>query len=326
MSQNLIRRLLGPAVRRPSEVMRSAVGAGIAVAAVGLLSRLITRGSLEQGLLIAPPVVASAVVVFAVPASPLAQPRAVIGGNVLSALVGVSCGLLIPHAMAAGPVAAGLAIAAMLLFGCLHPPGAAVAFVAASAPGTIGWDYAAVPIGLGSALLCLAGAIYAPLVGRGYPHSPPTLGGAEPVKARESAPVISAIAETTCGAVMSAELVFVNPQMDAETALRVLTEHGLRTAPVVDAGRRVLGLVRRAELLLEVEREATEGAGAGRAVAALVDPEISTVQPQTPLAEVLPLLAGGTHQVLVIDDKGAAVGVITQTDALAALLRTGAGE
>jgi CBS domain-containing membrane protein len=272
--------------------------------------------------------VASAVVVFAVPASPLAQPRAVVGGNVISALIGVACGLLIPHAWAAGPVAAALAIAAMLVLGCLHPPGAAVAFVAAAAQGQIGWDYALTPIGLGSALLCLAGAIYAPLVGRVYPHKPPTLGAmglATPEPATPMAAGAGVLAGVNCGAVMTAELIFLTPQMDAETALKVLTDHALRSAPVLGEGRRVLGLARRAELLLEVERDATEGAGAGRSVGALADPDIAAVTRETPLAQVLPMLAsGGAHEVVVVDGAGAAVGVITQTDVLKAVLK-GAG-
>ncbi len=304
MASNLLTRLLGPTQRRPGEVARSAVGAGLAVLAVGFASRALVGGGSLAELLIAPPVVASAVVVFAVPASPLAQPRAVIGGNVLSALIGVGCGLLIPHAWAAGPVAAALAIAAMLVLGCLHPPGAAVAFVAAASQGQIGWDYAVTPIGLGSALLCLAGA---------------------PAKAATPARAgTGMLAGVSCGSVMMAELCYVTPQMDAETALKVLTDHALRSAPVLDEERRVLGLARRAELLLEIERDATEGAGAGRSVGELADPEIVTVTRETPLAEVLPILAGGgAHEVVVVDDAGAAVGVITQTDALKALLREG---
>jgi CBS domain-containing membrane protein len=56
-----------------------------------VLGRLFVGGGdlLTHPLLVAP-IGASAVLVFAVPASPLAQPRAVIGGNVVSALVGIT--------------------------------------------------------------------------------------------------------------------------------------------------------------------------------------------------------------------------------------------
>lgn len=59
------------------------------------------------------PIGASSVLVFAVPASPLAKPWAVIMGNVLSATVGVLVSLLLlPQILAAG-LAVGLAILLM---------------------------------------------------------------------------------------------------------------------------------------------------------------------------------------------------------------------
>lgn len=317
MSSSLLRRLL-PTPRRPSEILRSSLGAGLGLAAVGLLAKALT-GQVNVPLLIAPPIAASAVLVFAIPASPLAQPRAVIGGNMLAALVGVGCGLLIPQAAVAGPAAAGLAIAAMLLLGCLHPPAAAVAFVAAMSSNSLGWVYALVPIGLCSSLLCLAGALWAPLVGRVYPHPPPA---DLPHPEAETPPErVAALSGATCGEAMSPALYFVDPQMEAEQALQVLNDHALRTAPVLAADGHVLGLVRRAELVLEMEREATEGAGAGRTVGELLDPEIETAALDAPLASLLPVLAHGADEVVVVDAAGAAKGVITQSDLLAAIWR-----
>ena len=66
-----------------------------------------------------------AVLLFAAPASPLAQPWSVVGGNTLSTLVGVACVLLIPDPVAAAAVAVALAIAVMFALRCLHPPGGA---------------------------------------------------------------------------------------------------------------------------------------------------------------------------------------------------------
>ncbi|OJU07588.1 MAG: hypothetical protein BGN86_04900 [Caulobacterales bacterium 68-7] len=152
-----------------------------------------------------------------------------------------------------------------------------------------------------------------------YPHAPPSLATPEPVRKVAAATDGGgdALAGVTCGEVMTAKLFYVTPTMDAEAALQVLTEHALRTAPVLDEKRRVLGLVSRAELLLEAEREATEGAGAGRSIGELADQHLALVKADTPLSEVLPLLAtGAAHEALVVDAEGAAVGVITQTDVL----------
>jgi len=44
------------------------------------------------------PLGASSVLVFAVPASPLAQPWSVVGGNCVSALVGIAAAMAIPNA------------------------------------------------------------------------------------------------------------------------------------------------------------------------------------------------------------------------------------
>ena len=67
------------------------------------------------------------------PASPLAQPWSVIGGNVISGLVGVACVRWLGHALPL-PLLAGLAcgasIAVMFALRCLHPPGGAVALTA----------------------------------------------------------------------------------------------------------------------------------------------------------------------------------------------------
>ena len=73
---------------------------------------------------LAAPIGASAVLLFAVPSSPLAQPWPVIGGNTISALVGIAVARLIPDPMIAAGVAAGLAIGATMT-GALTRPGVA---------------------------------------------------------------------------------------------------------------------------------------------------------------------------------------------------------
>lgn len=55
---------------------------------------------------------------------PLAQPWSIVGGNVLSALIGVTVGMLVPDAALACGLAAALAIAGMYFLRCLHPPAA----------------------------------------------------------------------------------------------------------------------------------------------------------------------------------------------------------
>ena len=81
---------------------------------------------------------ASAVLVFGMPSSPLAQPWPVLGGSTLSALVGAVCSAFIPDPALAGAVAVGLAIALMVPLRCLHPPAGALALLLVLTSGWIG--------------------------------------------------------------------------------------------------------------------------------------------------------------------------------------------
>ena len=115
---------------------------------------------------------ASALLVFALPQSPLAQPWAVIGGNTLSALVGISCAHLtdLPITVALA-LAASLAILGMFILRCLHPPAAAVALIAVLGH-VMHYRYAFFPVMVDSILLIMAGAIYSNLTGKPYPNRP----------------------------------------------------------------------------------------------------------------------------------------------------------
>jgi CBS-domain-containing membrane protein len=74
---------------------------------------------------------ASAVLIFGAIKSPLAQPRNLVGGHVVSALVGVTVfKLLSPWAWLAAGVAVGTAIAAMHATKTLHPPAGATSLIA----------------------------------------------------------------------------------------------------------------------------------------------------------------------------------------------------
>lgn len=72
---------------------------------------------------------AAAVLLFAVPHSPMAQPWALLAGNLLSGVVGWACAALIPDLVWAAACAVGLSIFVMHLTRSLHPPGAATAMV-----------------------------------------------------------------------------------------------------------------------------------------------------------------------------------------------------
>jgi CBS domain-containing membrane protein len=112
---------------------------------------------------------ASALLVFALPQSPMAQPWAVIAGNTLSALVGISVIHLVSEPLVAMPLAASLSILGMFILRCLHPPAAAVALIVVLGHVTH-YRYAFFPVMVDSILLVMAGAVYSNLTGKRYPN------------------------------------------------------------------------------------------------------------------------------------------------------------
>lgn len=127
------------------------------------------------------PLGASAVLVFAVPASPLAQPWPVIGGNALSALTGVITAHLVGTSAGAAAIAVAAAILIMSLTRSLHPPGGAAALtgvIGGPAVAAAGFAFPLAPVAINSAVLVLAGIAYHRLSGHSYPHRAPALAGA----------------------------------------------------------------------------------------------------------------------------------------------------
>jgi len=151
---------------------RGAVGAGLGIMAAAAITALLLGANHAALPLLVAPVGASAVLVFAVPASPLAQPWPVIGGDLISALVGLAAGHLIGTPWLAGALAVGTAIAAMSLARCLHPPGGACALLCAlGASGPDHWG-SAVMFAIAANVLSLAlfGWLYNNLTGHPWPH------------------------------------------------------------------------------------------------------------------------------------------------------------
>ena len=122
-----------------------------------------SRGDAHSVWLIAP-MGASAVLVFGVPASPMAQPWAVVGGNTVAAAVGIACVHFVPDIHLAAALAVSLAIGAMFLLGCLHPPGGASALLMVL---THTHDPSAVlfPVLFNAVALTAAGVLYNTLTG-----------------------------------------------------------------------------------------------------------------------------------------------------------------
>jgi CBS-domain-containing membrane protein len=102
---------------------------------------------------------ASAVLLYGAVRSPLAQPRNLVGGHLLSALIGVASYKLLGAQMGlASALAVATAIGVMHATKTLHPPGGATALIAVIGGDKVhqlGFFYAAVPVGLGVLMMLI---------------------------------------------------------------------------------------------------------------------------------------------------------------------------
>ena len=147
---------------------RGAAGALIGIGFAAALTHILLPGRNFEAQWMIASVGASSVLVFALPASPLAQPWPVFCGSMFSAVVGLGVGQLVPIPELACALAVGLAIAGMSATRCLHPPGGACALLGALA--SHGWFALLLPLSLNLLGLLAIGWLYNNLTGHSWPH------------------------------------------------------------------------------------------------------------------------------------------------------------
>jgi len=151
------------------EVLWSAIGSFLGIASIYFVGNI--QGlHLEQNLFLVGSFGASAVLLYATPNSPYAQPRNLIFGHLFSAAIGVSCALVLKESPAiAAAAAVSLSIIVMHLTRTIHPPGGATAIIAVVGGNNVhalGYWYVLTPIGLGVVLML----VVALLVNNLSPH------------------------------------------------------------------------------------------------------------------------------------------------------------
>lgn len=154
------------------QIFWSWIGAFAGIVSVSLISRFVLDGT---GLtLIIGSFGASAVLIYGAIDSPLAQPKNLMGGHILSALVGVAAFQIFSGQLwLAAPLAVATAIALMQVTDTLHPPGGATALIAVIGGDNIhqlGYSYALLPVATGAfIMLLIALAVNRLAPGRTYP-------------------------------------------------------------------------------------------------------------------------------------------------------------
>ena len=158
------------------EKIRSGLAAGFGILLLGIALKFLPQPNYP--LVMLGSIAASAVLLFAVPHSPMAQPRPLLGGHLISTLAGWLCSQHISDPVIAAGCAVGFAVFLMHYLNCLHPPAAATALtlVVHSTQFTpMGWPWVAciVLANIGISLV-LAVLINNLIPGRHYPmrHTP----------------------------------------------------------------------------------------------------------------------------------------------------------
>ncbi|MDR7039200.1 CBS domain-containing membrane protein [Methylobacterium sp. BE186] len=347
----LFRPILAGATLR--ERLVACLGALVGITITGLICGWFFGGGPHIPLIVAP-MGASAVLLFAVPASPLAQPWPVIGGNTISAFVGVFAAHLIPDPVVAIGVGVSLAIAAMSVTRSLHPPGGAAALTAligGPAVTSAGYWFPLFPVCLNSVILVALGIAFHKISRRNYPH----VSAAAPVNTHGTADLPAPIRVGFKPEDVDAALVTLNEALDIDRSdldrllqqveLNALSRaHGdLTCGEVMSRDVVTIGLdggaARARDLLLAHNIRTLPVVDAGGRLAGTVGlrelalrdvgglaeamSEARTASLDDPAASLVPTLTDGrTHAIVVTGPDRTVLGVITQTDLLATLAHT----
>jgi CBS domain-containing membrane protein len=332
------------------ERVRRCTGSLLGIAFAALATRLVFGPAGEIPMLIAP-MGASAVLLFGAFESPLAQPWSILGGNLLSSLIGVACAQWIADPGTAASVAVALAIAGMYACRCVHPPSGAVALTAVlGGPGVhaLGWRFVIEPVLFQSVALLSVALSYHALTGHRYPravaHAAPQ---PAPAGRRDDEPefapavkddVLTPFDAMTCEHVMSTDVPAVPSTMHRKAARELLHREGVHALHVVDAMNRFVGVVTHGDL---ADAPATLVGRLGRAlrmalkqesarveetVEAVVKASVHAVHRATPLAGLVHIFTDHSiSSIPVLDDGQRLVGVVKHSDMIR-LLHRHAGE
>ncbi|MBF0516460.1 MAG: HPP family protein [Nitrospirae bacterium] len=150
-----------PPMASISEIIWSWIGAFCGIGAVAFINFNVLDG-VDRVMMIGS-FGASAVLLYGAPKSPLAQPRNLIGGHILSAVIGAASYQVFHSQMwLASAAAVATAIALMHATRTLHPPGGATALIAVISGNNIhalGFSYALMPVGAGAAVMLVVAII-----------------------------------------------------------------------------------------------------------------------------------------------------------------------
>lgn len=359
------------------EKVRSALAAFSAILLIAYVSSLFVKGA---GLpILVASLGASAVLMFAIPHSPLSQPWSVMGGNIVSILIGVTCAQYFSDLIIAASISVGVSLFAMQILRCLHPPGGAMALLPILGDASVhelGYRFVLQPVGMNLLILLIAGLVINNLLpGRRYPARP--LPPRDDIHKHDDPAALDRLGvnqadlhnalmqmntyldvseadlnavykmagmqsyrrkmgEISCADIMSRDLVTAEYGTELEEAWALLHFHKIKAIPVVDKSRRVIGIItlvdflKRAnlktyktfqdKLIAFIKRTPGMNADKPEVVGQIMASPVYSAKETMHIVELVPLLSErGLHHIPIVDAERRLVGMVTQSDLIAAL-------
>lgn len=348
------------------------VKAGLAALIAITITGVITTLSVGPHPWLAASMGAASVILFVLPASPLAQPWSFVGGHLVSALIGVLCAKLIPDTVLACGCAVGVSIMAMTFLRCLHPPAGSIALMAViggPAIKSLGFSFVVMPV-LFNSLLMLVCAITLNNLWLNHPYPRPLPATPKRRAALDSDPLqrlgvteqdigaaladyqelldvsradlvqVLSLAERhaqrrrlegwRCADIMIRDVMTVRADTPLYDAWQRLRRYQLRVMPVLDSDGQVLGMISMADFFRRVRGEPRQlrnrlkqlllRRGNGGTVKSVMAAPVQTVRASLPVSELVPILTvQGRHFLPVVDGDDKLVGMVSQSDLIAAL-------
>ena len=312
---------------------------------------------------------ASALLVFVLPSSPMAQPWAVIGGHLISAIIAIACANFLHSPILSVPVAVGLSILGMFVFRCLHPPAAATAMLIASSS-LSNFQFAFFPVLTDSMLLILIGVAYNNMTGKRYPNfliSKNITGEQSLVDSKYIDAVLSRYNQVIdinrsdlaaligqvemkayeyklegikCSDIMTKAVLFLDVSTPLDLAWKTMRDNHIKALPVIDRGRRVVGIVTVEDFLRHADIDFHQKFGQRMrgflrnglkgiektltaypdAVGQIMTKKVRVISESRNVMDLVGIFHGqGHHHLPVIDGQQRLVGIITQSDFVAAI-------
>ena len=303
------------------------------------------------------PMGASSVLLFAVPASPLAQPWNMVVGNSIAGIIGVTCALYMPNLTQAFSLAVGLSIILMMTTDSLHPPSGAVAITAVLGGETVhqlGYHFIFYPVLLNSLLLLVIAIVFNRLLGKQYPQvaqvnqrskdpTPTQKVTIQPQDIQDTLDqqtelldiseydlqkIILAAQEKAnargtsqfkCEDIMTRDVISLNQEDDIHLALDKFKDMNLMSLPVTDDQQQLVGTLALYEVVEWLKRAADLRVNWDHQVKHIMVRQVVTVRPEQPIQDLVPYFVERSFNYIPVVEYKKVIGIVSRADIIAAL-------